>query len=156
MTIPDKSDGDVLFARELWKFVDDDKTQNAFNTSGTDPVLVGSVIVPANTISGGLLAMSNYVLEYANQNSSTAWNGFIEMRIGSATNYTDLPLIGGSLALLRGAATSHIDGPLTTNGAMNRFYSGADWSEQNMVAIGVRVSNGGLKVILDNITVLGF
>ena len=154
MVIPDKVDGDVLFARELWKFVD--QTDGTFTfASGPSEISLGSVIIPANTISGGVFALATCAYEtQANANQTN--RAIYRLRIGSATNLTDITQIGGSY-LERDITSDTTTEFHEHNLSFQGFHSGADFTEQNVVHATV-VTEAGVNTIskFRNITVLGF
>jgi hypothetical protein len=119
VNIPNKSDGQILYASELFKLVS--KTSTAGTWSGAGTSTIGTAVVDANSVSSGVLVIANG--KFAN-NSSNNNTGTYVLWGGTATTGTRNTAIR--------TITRHIQNNTAENDcgwSFSEFVTGLTWTQ---------------------------
>ena len=137
--IPNKANGESLYATDLFKFIDQRDASTQIATGTGSEITIGSVVIPANSFTSGLFVIAPYTTQGQVRNAATQVN--VILRAGSSPSMSGLNFIGSQSNYIREVndATSIIG---KFGGCFAHFISGLDPTIENYVAVTAQGTNG--------------
>ncbi len=155
--IPNKSDGEIFYASNLFKHI---TSNNAVTSStSTSETEIGEATILANQASGGILIVAHIKSTLSSYASPTATStNTFKIRVGTSSTATSNALVDTYVDQISQATgqSNNSDSSVSSlrENTISAFYSGATWSSENFVHI-TGQTNGHGTVECIKIEVIG-